>query len=97
MKTAAQWVSENSQSGAFDIVHDSEHAERLVREIQAEAMRQSAKCIAEIYPPVVEDVSGETLGDVANMVKDMAEDVLAGRVVDEKPISLSGHFTRSHA
>ena len=38
MKTAAQWVNENSQSGPFDTVGDTEEAEALVLAIQRDAL-----------------------------------------------------------
>lgn len=37
MKTAKQWVDENSQSGPFDTVIFCEDAEALVKEIQTDA------------------------------------------------------------
>jgi len=39
MKTPKQWVNENSQSGPFDTVIDSEDAEKLIQEIQLDAMK----------------------------------------------------------
>lgn len=44
MKTAKQWVDENSSSGPFDNVHSCVHAEQLVKEIQQDA-------IASVLPP----------------------------------------------
>jgi len=37
MKPAKEWVLEFSQSGAFDLVEDIEHATEIVRQIQADA------------------------------------------------------------
>jgi len=37
MKTAKQWVDENSQSGPFDTVFSCQDAENLVKEIQTDA------------------------------------------------------------
>ena len=38
MKTAKQWVLENSQSGAFDSVGDIEDATIVIEEIQKDAV-----------------------------------------------------------
>ena len=40
MKTAKQWVDENSQSGAFDTVGSCKEAEALVLSIQRDAQAQ---------------------------------------------------------
>jgi hypothetical protein len=37
MKSAKQWMEENSQSGPFDLVQDCDAAERLIYEIQEDA------------------------------------------------------------
>jgi hypothetical protein len=39
MKTAKEWVNENSQSGPFDTVGDCEEAESLVKAIQKDAIK----------------------------------------------------------
>ena len=40
MKTAEQWVAENSQSGAFDTIGSCKEAEALVLNIQRDAQAQ---------------------------------------------------------
>jgi hypothetical protein len=49
MKTARQWVNENSQSGPFDTVGCCADAEALVREIQADAIRSEAAADAVLF------------------------------------------------
>lgn len=47
MKTAKEWVDENSQSGPFDIVPSCKDAEALVLEIQTDACNSLALVVIE--------------------------------------------------
>jgi len=47
MKSAKEWVDEHSQSGAFDLVMDTEHAERIVTEIQRDALMYMATALVD--------------------------------------------------
>jgi hypothetical protein len=49
MKTAKQWVDENSQSGAFDTVGSCADAESLVAEIQRDAMLEVSNALDEYH------------------------------------------------
>jgi len=73
VKSAKEWVSDHTQSGAFDCVESCDSAETLVRAIQADAMRHAAL--------LVHNMSRGTKSNQRAVAIDEARDLITNEVL----------------
>ena len=100
MKTAREWVSDHTQSGAFDCVENCASVEVLVRAIQADAMRHAAQLVHDMSRGTKSDDRAAAIDEARDLIADEAERVTAqpnAEVSDRAALKAALEKIRDHA
>lgn len=69
IKPASEWVDENSQSGAFDLVEGIEEAELLIQRVQSNCCKATCGVLLKEMGDLLEGSGVDTLEKVRNEIR----------------------------